>query len=294
MSSTLADPSLDRFAAGGAVHRYLMCPPTFFAVRYSINPWMAPDDPVDTDRAVRQWRRLRDQLVSLGHDVEVMSPDPQLPDLVFAANGGIAVGDRALVPRFRHAERRGESPVFADALAALGISTVRQAERVNEGEGDFLLTGERFLAGTGQRSDPDAPAEVADFFGIDVVPLTLVDPRFYHLDTALARLSDDLVAYWPGAFDAQSAGVLRELFPDAIEAAEQDAAALALNMVSDGSTVIMAPGRPKLCSAIAERGFHVVEIATDELRKSGGGAKCCVLQHHRPEQALGEPAGSLR
>src|SRR5690242_9607622 len=104
MSSTLTDPALDAPTAARATHRYLMCPPTFFAVRYRINPWMEPDEPVDVDRAVRQWRRLRDQLVGLGHDVSVMTPDPELPDLVFAANGGIAVGDQALVPRFRHAE----------------------------------------------------------------------------------------------------------------------------------------------------------------------------------------------
>ena len=283
MNSTLADAAVDVPPASGTAHRYLMCPPTFFAVRYRINPWMEPEVPVDVDRAVRQWRRLRDQLVSLGHRVEVMTPDPRLPDLVFTANGGIAVGDRALVPRFRHPERQAESPVYAAALHELGVTVVEQAECVNEGEGDYLLVGDRFLAGTGQRSDPDSAREVAEFFDIEVVPLTLVDPRFYHLDTALARLRPDLVAYWPGAFSERSQGVLRELFPDAVLADEADAAALALNMVSDGTSVVMAPDRPDLCAAVADRGLHVIEIATGELRKSGGGAKCCVLEHHRPE-----------
>jgi len=289
MSSALADPAIDAPPAATATRRYLMCPPTFFTVQYRINPWMEPDAPVDVDRAVRQWRRLRDQLVELGHDVAVMTPEPGLPDLVFAANGGIAVGDKALVPRFRHAERQGESPVYAAALREFGITEVQPARHVNEGEGDFLLTGARFLAGTGQRSDPAAVDEVAEFFDIEVVPLTLVDPRFYHLDTALARLRADLVAYWPGAFDRRSQGVLQDLFPDAILADEADAAALALNMVSDGTTAIMAPGRPGLCAAIAERGLTVVEIATDELRKSGGGAKCCVLEHH-PLTAVAAPS----
>jgi N-dimethylarginine dimethylaminohydrolase len=282
MNSPLATPAPADARSPRAGRSYVMCPPTFFAVRYSINPWMRTDDAVDTDRAVRQWRRLRDQLVSLGHHVDVMTPVPELPDLVFTANGGIVVGDRALVPRFRHAERQGESPVFAAALRELGITEVHQATSVNEGEGDFLLTGDRFLAGTGLRSDRRGVAEVAEFFEMEVVPLTLVDPRFYHLDTALARLSGDAVAYWPGAFDARSQGLLRELFPGAVLASEEDAAELALNMVSDGSTVIMAPGRTDLGSAIADRGFHVVEIATDELRKAGGGAKCCVLEQHRP------------
>jgi N-dimethylarginine dimethylaminohydrolase len=278
MNPLLTAVAAERAAGPRRPRRYLMCPPTFFTVRYRINPWMEPAAPVDTDRAVRQWRRLRDELAGLGHTVEIMTPDPALPDLVFTANGGIVVGDRALVPRFRHAERQGESAVFAAAFRDLGVTHVEQASSVNEGEGDFLLVGETFLAGTGQRSDPAAPAEVAEFFGIDVVPLTLVDPRFYHLDTALARLRPDLVAYWPGAFDERSNGVLRELFPDAIRATEDDAAALALNMVSDGTSVIMAPGRAELAARIAERDLHVRELATDELRKSGGGAKCCVLE----------------
>ena len=290
MSSTLAAPAAHSAShAAPATRRYLTCPPTFFTVRYRINPWMEPNEAVDVDRAVRQWRRLRDQLVELGHHVTVMTPDPDLPDLVFAANGGIAVGDKALVPRFRHPERQAESAVYAAALRELGIAEIRPAQHVNEGEGDFLLTGARFLAGTGQRSDPAAVDEVAEFFDIEVVPLTLVDPRFYHLDTALARLRPDLVAYWPGAFDRRSQGVLQDLFPDAILADEADAAALALNMVSDGTTAIMTPGRPALGAAIAERGLTVVEIATDELRKSGGGAKCCVLEHH-PLTAVAAPS----
>jgi N-dimethylarginine dimethylaminohydrolase len=280
MSSTLAEPAPVGAEAADPARRYLMCPPTFFAVRYAINPWMRPEEPVDADRAGRQWRRLRDQLVELGHHVDVMTPDPDLPDLVFTANGGIVIGERALVPRFRHRERAGESARFAAAFADLGITEVQQARYVNEGEGDFLLTGERMLAGTGLRSDPRAVGEVAEYFTVDTVPLTLVDPRFYHLDTALARLSHEHVAYWPGAFDTASQALLNDLFPDAILADEQDAAELALNMVSDGSTVIMAPGRDALGAAIAERGFHVVQLPTDELRKAGGGAKCCVLEHH--------------
>src|SRR3954453_2888113 len=168
MSSTLADAATDVPPAARTAPPYLMCPPTFFTVRYRINPWMEPDEPVDVDRAVRQWRRLRDQLVGPGRDVSVMTPDPGLPDLVFAANGGIAVGDKALVPRFRHPERQGESPAYAAALAELGITQVEQARHVNEGEGDYLLVGERFLAGTGQRSDADSVGEVAEFFDIEV------------------------------------------------------------------------------------------------------------------------------
>lgn len=265
--------------------RYFMCPPVHFAVNYSINPWMDPTCTVDVDRALRQWHALRDQLIALGHVIDLIRPDPQLPDMVFAANGGIVIGDRALVPRFRHPERSGESVRFAAAFRAAGIGHVQQAECINEGEGDFRFTGDRMLAGVGPRSELGAIGEVTDFFATPVVPLTLVDPRFYHLDTALAVLDRQTVVYWPGAFDPASTAVLRDLYPESILASEEDAARLALNMVSDGSTVMAAPGCPWLSSQIAERGFTVVEVATDELLKAGGGAKCCVLEHHDDEAA---------
>jgi N-dimethylarginine dimethylaminohydrolase len=236
--------------------------------------------PVDRTRAQAQWDGLRSELTALGHRVEIMPGQPGLPDMVFAANGGIVIGDKALVPRFRHAERAPEAQHFAEAFAALGIPFVRQASHTNEGEGDFRLVGGRILAGTGPRSDPRAPAEVGDYFGLPVAALSLVDPRLYHLDTALAILDERTIAYWPNAFDHASQGVLRELFPDAIQATEADAAALALNLISDGSNVIMAPGADALAAAIAERGFEVRTAATDELLKAGGGAKCCVLEHH--------------
>ena len=257
-----------------------MCPPTYFAVRYAINPWMRPERPADAARAVRQWEQLRRRLTALGHRVDVMTPHPDLPDLVFAANGGIVIGDRALLPRFRHPQRAGETELFAAALRAFGVPQIETAGHVNEGEGDFLLVGDRMLAGTGPRSATAAVDEVAEYFGVATVPLGLVDPRFYHLDTALARLDADLVAYWPDAFDARSRGVLRELYPDALLATEADAAELALNLVSDGTRVVMPPGRPSFAAQIAERGFRVDYVSTDELRKAGGGAKCCVLEYH--------------
>jgi N-dimethylarginine dimethylaminohydrolase len=241
---------------------------------------MRPDRPVDRARALRQWRRLRDTLVELGHRVEVVQPHPELPDMVFAANGGLVIGDRALVPRFRHPERAREAELFAAAFAAAGIAEVRAPRHLNEGEGDFRVVGGRILAGVGQRSEPRAVPEVAEFFGRPAVALALVDARFYHLDTALAVLDERTVVYWPEAFEPGSRDVLAELFPDALLAEEADAVALALNMVSDGTTVIMPPGRDRLAAAIAERGFAVLPLSTDELLKSGGGAKCCVLERH--------------
>lgn len=262
-----------------------MCPPTFFDVQYAINPWMRVENRVDLAAAQLQWNELKATLESLGHRVDEMIPQPGLPDLVFAANGGIVIGDKAMAPAFRFAERTGETPFYTDALTQRGYQRVAAPHALNEGEGDFLLVGSTILAGSGFRSDQLAAHEVGAYFGLPVVSLTLVDPRFYHLDTALAVLDPDTIAYLPTAFDAASRATLAELFPNAVLAREEDAHKLGLNLVSDGRNVVMSAEAPKLAGAFAERGYAVHPIKFGEFRKAGGGIKCCVLTLHEDPAA---------
>lgn len=63
---------------------YLMCPPTHFRVAYAINPWMDADAGVDQATAARQWDTLRRTYLDLGHQVDLIAPEPELPDMVFA------------------------------------------------------------------------------------------------------------------------------------------------------------------------------------------------------------------
>jgi N-dimethylarginine dimethylaminohydrolase len=255
-----------------------MCRPTHFTVNYSINPWMDPVVPTSTETGLAQWKQLHDLLVELGHDVELMPPDPGLPDMVFAANGAVVVDGKALVARFRHAQRTGESAAYAQWFRAHGWTEIRQATRINEGEGDFLLAGELLLAGSGFRSETAAWAEAAEFLGRPVLGLTLVDPRFYHLDTALAVLDDEQIMYYPGAFSSQSREALAERFPEAVLASEQDARVFGLNAVSDGRHVVLAQAARRLAGQLRERGFEPIGVDLSELLKAGGGVKCCLLE----------------
>lgn len=259
---------------------YLMCRPEHFTVRYAINPWMHPEQPVDTELAVAQWEALRQAYVDLGHTVDLVDPHPDLPDMVYAANGGLVIDGKALAARFAFPERGPEGPAYAERLGALGLEVVDGAA-VNEGEGDFLVAGDWLLAGTGFRTDRAAHAEAQELFGRPVVSLQLVDPRFYHLDTALAVLDDETVAYWPGAFSPGSQEVLARLFPDAILATEADACVLGLNAVSDGHHVVLSDRAEELAAHLVAHGFTPVPVDLSELLKGGGGAKCCTLEVRR-------------
>jgi N-dimethylarginine dimethylaminohydrolase len=264
--------------------RYLMCRPEHFTVSYSINPWMEPANPTDTAKAVAQWQKLYDTYLELGHEVELIDPLPGYPDMVYTANGGFVIDGVAYGPEFRYVERQGEAPAFIDWFRANGFDT-RVPEEVNEGEGDFLLAGDVILAGTGFRSTGDSHAEVARVFDREVVSLTLVDPRFYHLDTALTILdpvvepgAEPGIAYLPHAFDDASRAELERRFPNAILVSDEDGAVFGLNSASDGRNVIISPRATGFEAQLRERGYTPILIDLSELLLGGGGIKCCTLE----------------
>ncbi len=166
--------------------RYLMCPPAHFEVTYSINPWMNPMKPVDVPLALTQWGDLCDRFRALGHTVHELDPRPGLPDMVYAANGATVIDGRVLGARFAFEQRAAEADAHLEWFRAHGYREVHEPEHVNEGEGDFAVTASYLLAGRGYRASPLSHGEAQEFFGRPVIGLDLVDPRFYHLDTALA------------------------------------------------------------------------------------------------------------
>jgi N-dimethylarginine dimethylaminohydrolase len=236
---------------------YLMCPP-------------------------EQWERLRETLVGLGHTVHLIEARPGLPDMVYAANGALVVDGTAYGARFAYAQRAAEAAAHRAFYAAAGYRFV-EPTKTNEGEGDFaylpgVFGGGLILAGYGFRTDPAAHAEAQDALGRPVVPLRLVDPRFYHLDTALAVLDDHTIAYFPGAFAGSSRRVLRQLFPGAVIADEEDACAFGLNLVSDGRHVLLNAEATGFAAKVAAAGYQPVPVELTELKKGGGSVKCCVAE----------------
>ncbi|OBB90017.1 dimethylargininase [Mycobacterium sp. 852002-30065_SCH5024008] len=275
--SYVSAPATAKLVRTPRARRYAMTPPEFFAVEYAINPWMDIATPVDVGVAVAQWDALRRTYLRLGHRVEVVEPVPGLPDMVYAANGGFVARDVAIVARFRFAERAGESRAYAEWMSSLGYRPV-STRHINEGQGDLLMIGETVLAGYGFRTDRRAHPEISAALRVPVVSLELVDPRFYHLDTALAVLDDRTVAFYPPAFSAAAQGQLQALFPDAIVVGSADAFVLGLNVVSDGLHVVLPAAATGFAAQLLEAGFEPVGVDLSELLKGGGSVKCCTLE----------------
>src|SRR3989338_8506157 len=213
----------------------LMCPPDYFDIEYEINVWMHQDDQPSDLTAHQQWQKLHDIYIQqLGWEVKQIKPVKGLPDMVFATDCCTIIGDKIMLSSFRYPERQPETQQFEKWFREHGYTKLKKADNFFEGGGDNLLCGDKILAGHGFRSATEAAEELQDFFGLEVVSLKIVDPRFYHLDTSLAVLSDDTVAYFPGAIDKASQKLLRSKVPNLIEATEEEAVGFGLNAVSDG------------------------------------------------------------
>jgi N-dimethylarginine dimethylaminohydrolase len=258
-----------------------MCPPEHFTVEYAINPWMDTTVAVDAVLARSQWQLLRDTLAGLGHAVHVLEAQPGLPDMVYAANGAFSVDGTVYGARFKHPQRAAEA-IAHQLFYATGQWRFTDPSHVNEGEGDFAYLpgayGGLILAGHGFRTDPAAHAEAQEVLGRPVISLKLVDPAFYHLDTALAALDDRHVTYYPDAFSAASQRVLAQLFPDAVIADRADAEAFGLNLVSDGRHVILNTEATAMADKVRAAGYIPVPVELSELKRGGGSVKCAVAE----------------
>jgi N-dimethylarginine dimethylaminohydrolase len=266
--------------------RILMCPPDFYGIEYEINPWMSRSRASDRGQAIEQWSALADILRKLGVQVEVMTPQPGLPDLVFTANAGLIYRGTFYSARFRHAERARESPVFDAWFSEHGFPVQHLPEEMyHEGAGDALFCGDALFAGYRIRSDVKGHQWLGQTLGVRVLPLELVNPHFYHLDTCFCPLAPGLAIWYPPAFDAYGQRVIETHVPNLIQAAEDEANRFGCNAVAVGKTVVLNAGCPRLADALTNREYNVVATPLDEFLKAGGSAKCLTLRLDGEEAA---------
>jgi N-dimethylarginine dimethylaminohydrolase len=274
--------------------RILMCPPDYYGIEYEINPWMSRSRGSTPEKARRQWQGLYETLVRLGVQVELMTPQPGLPDLVFTANAGLIFGQRFFSSQFRHAVRARESPFFDEWFAVHGFTVEHlPAGMYFEGAGDALFCGSTLFAGYRIRSDVSGHQYLGKQLQRQVLPLELVDPRFYHLDTCFCPLAPGEAIYFPGAFDAYGKKVLRSDVPRLIEVREAEAARFACNAVVVGKTVIVNTGSDQLTTDLKRAGYDVIALELDEFLKAGGSAKCLTLRLDGEEAAVWGSADTL-
>jgi len=280
---------------------FLMCRPDHFGVTYSINPWMDPGKWASNVRSLSksardEWTALQHTLLNHSVAIEFVRPVKELPDLVFTANAAVVLDRTVLLARFRHPERQREQRYFEAAFRAPNMRGLIDrvinlpADLILEGAGDCAWdhTRKLFWMGYGTRSDAASGRAVEEVFNTKVIPLELVDARFYHIDTALCLLPRGEIMYVPDAFTAKGRAVINERVEPAqrIELGPDDACQFAANAVCINNILIMSACGERLRSELRDRGYSVVTTPLPSFLRSGGSAMCLTLRLDLRSQPL--------
>jgi N-dimethylarginine dimethylaminohydrolase len=267
--------------------RILMCPPDHYGIEYEINPWMKRERGSTPERARQQWQHLHQALRGLGVDVPLMKPRQGLPDLVFTANAGLVFNRRFFSSRFRHEVRARESPYFDAWFAEEGFTVEHLPEDVYfEGAGDALFCGSTLFAGYRIRSDVRGHQHLGTVLHRQVLPLELVNPSFYHLDTCFCPLAPGEALWYPEAFDSYGRKVIERHIPRLLACSQAEAHRFGCNAVVVGKTVITNSGCEQLAAGLRSWGYTPIAVELDEFLKSGGSAKCLTLRLDGEEAAI--------
>lgn len=273
----------------------LMCRPSHFGVEYVINPWMEGHvGRARRDVATQQWDKLHGIISGLAA-VKVIDGIEHMPDMCFAANAGLVVGDEFVPTSFRVHQRQPEIPIFAKWFEAAGYEIVElPTDSPFEGEGDAIFQARCgdapiLWAGYGVRSSLESHRLISELLNIDVVSLRLVDQRFYHLDTCFAPLSDGRVMYYPAAFDEMSIREIHHRIParHRLEVSTTDAIHFACNSLVIDHTIITNHTSESLSQRLNDWGYNVIASPVDEFMLAGGAVKCLalILERELPESA---------
>ena len=264
----------------------LLCPPTFFNVVDQKNPYMSGKFAVDREKALTQWQALCCVLQQCGYQIETLDPIPGLEDMVFAANQAF-VGDHPTVGKFvvpsrmRYPSRQREVPFFVDWYRKRGYKVVDLdlGDDYLEGHGDLLWHPDRscIFAAYGFRSTRggiDKFSTAMAKMGIPVVPLQLIDPYCYHLDTCLCPLNNDSVLIYPGAYSPEALQTLQPFWKRIHELTADEAHRFMGNGIVASGRYLTPYTTPHLEEILRREELTPVIVETSEFEKAGGSVFC--------------------
>ncbi len=275
----------------------LLCPPEFFDVTDRKNPYMLEHVSIDHAKAERQWQALRSALEQAGCLVETIPPVSGLEDMVFAANQAFVgfheqMGKFIVPSRMVHALRQREVPFYVDWYRQHGFKVIEADLGTDhlEGHGDLLWQPDwsRIYAGYGFRSTYggiEKFREAMSKLGIPVVPLRLVDPFCYHLDTCFCPLNNEAALIYPGAYAPESLTTLRGFWQRVHELTVEEAHKFMGNGIVVNGRYLTPYLTPHLEAILREEELTPVVLDTSEFEKSGGSLFC--MKAFLPQAAEG-------
>lgn len=260
-----------------------------FQVAWEINPHMRIGA-VNSSLAIEQHENFLAAMRDAGAKLIEVPFLHGIFDSVFAKDNVVVISEndelKGILARPSTDQRKPEQELRKVQLECLGVKVECESGEHLEG-GDIILlpSREKIFFGYGQRSAFKAIADLRNFLDYEVVPLELVDPYFFHLDTALnfVEVNGKTIAFaYPKAFSELAWDYLCH-DPDiscVVEVSRDEAQLFGLNWVEVGNKVILGSDVPNISRLLRSLGKNVIVSQLDQFQLAGGSAACLATRVH--------------
>ena len=258
----------------------LLCPPSFYDIRYEINPWMNTDNPIDKAKAHEQYETLKYAYDALNVTYHELSPNNHFPDQIFTTDTGHIEKNMFIKAQFKYKERRGEVTVVEEFLKTHGTyQTIELPEGIYFEGGDLIKFEDIYFFGWGKRSSKEALPFLKKHLDAEIVGIELIDDWYYHLDTCLAPINKKVALAHIGAFPKTSADEIKKHFGQIIQTTEEDNKQFACNMVTiDGKAILTQGISDDLKDQLRPHVDLISTVPMSEYIKGGGSVHCASLE----------------
>jgi N-dimethylarginine dimethylaminohydrolase len=258
--------------------RVIVAEPTYMAITEVINETQKHflSDNIDTEVATHQHQMFVDVLKNEGIKVEYLPVKDHLNEQVFTRDIGFTLGETLFIANMASDIRKEETGLLVDALEKSKTPFQPLDGSSIEG-GDVLIDGKTIYVGVSERTTEAAidllKQQLPDY---ELCPLPLVGD-ILHLDCTFNIVSQtDALIYRDGLTD--EAVELLEKRYNLIDVSADEQFTLGTNVLSIGDKkVISLPNNQAVNKQLKDKGYHVIEVAFDEIIKSGGSFRCCTL-----------------
>ena len=146
-------------------------------------------------------------------------------------------------------------------------------------DGELIAQTVKYLGlqpvrGSSTRGGIEKFAAAMSEMGIPVVPLQLIDPYCYHLDTCLCPLNKDAALIFPGAYSADALAALHQFWNRIHLLTAEEAHRFMGNGIVVNGKYVTPYVSPQLKVLLQKEGLTPVIVDTSEFEKAGGSCFC--------------------
>jgi dimethylargininase len=222
--------------------------------------------PVDIQRARKQWESYVALLRDIGWVIREVSPLDACADSVFIEDTVVVYRDVAVITRPGSDARKPEVLEVEPVVLGIGLNIHHIVAPGTLDGGDVLKVGDTIYVGRGGRTNQqgiDQFTAIVEPLGAQVIAVPTT--KALHLKSAITALPDGTIIGWEPVVDDVS------IFPSFLAMPEEQGAHV---VIVDDKRLIMSANAPRSAEILRQRGYEPLLVDIGEFEKLEGCVTC--------------------